>query len=355
MRLPCLRPMALLATALLLGLSARGVAAQETVTIAIDGGAFARAMRAAILDPAERELGLKITVDSNSGNGIADLRAQVASGRPTVDIMSQGGYAAPLVEKQDLLEPLDFSQIDVSAMPKESYGRTWVAAYEYATVLTWGTEGLKGRKPEGWAALWDTANFPGRRTLRRRPLYNLEIAMVADGVPPADVYQALRAPGGIDRAFNKLATLRPSVAAWWTSGAQSMQLRKDAEAEMGSLWDGRARALKTGGEAVDFTYDQQILQFDCWTIIKGTQHKAAAMKLLAYMMRPEVQARFAIEQGGYPPSNPRAYDAGIITPAALSQMAGTPERRAKSIVMDVRWWSENIEAVEQRFTDFLQK
>ncbi|MDB5370166.1 MAG: short-chain dehydrogenase [Roseomonas sp.] len=49
--------------------SPRGAAAQEPVTIAIDGGAFARAMRVAILDPAERELGLKITVDTNSGNG----------------------------------------------------------------------------------------------------------------------------------------------------------------------------------------------------------------------------------------------------------------------------------------------
>ncbi|MDX3806664.1 ABC transporter substrate-binding protein [Bosea thiooxidans] len=332
--------------------------AQSTVNLQMDGGTFAKAMREAVLDPAEKELGIKISVDSNSGNGIADLRAQVASGRPTIDIMSQGGYSAPMVEKEGLLEPLDYKAIDVSAMPTSSYGKSWVAAYEFSAVLTWNTETLKQAvrtPPTSLAALWDFKTYPGKRAIRRRPLYALEAAMIADGVVPTEVYTALAAPGGIDRAFKKLEELKPHVAVWWTSGAQSAQLMKDAEADLGMLWDGRAKGLKNAGAPVDFTYAQQILQVDCWVIPKGAPNRDAAMKLLAYMMRPEVQARFAMATGGYPPSNPKAYDTGIITSEARQQMSGTPERRKMAIIQDVNWWAANIEAVEKRFTSFLQQ
>jgi putative spermidine/putrescine transport system substrate-binding protein len=329
--------------------------AQQVVTIQMDGGAFAKAMREAVLDPAEKELGIKISVDSNSGNGIADLRAQVASGRPAVDIMSQGGYSAPMVEREGLLEPLDYKMIDVSGMPQSSYGKSWIAAYEFAALIAWSTETFKDKKPAGWAALWDFKTYPGKRSLRRRPLYALEAAMIADGVAPADVYTALSAPGGLDRAFKKLEEIKPHVAAWWTSGAQSMQLMKDGEADIGMLWDGRARALKNGGAAVDFSYDQQILQFDCWVIPKGAPNRDAAMKLIAYMAKPEPQARFAMAVGGYPPANPKAYDTGIISADAVKQMAGTPERRKNAIAQDVSWWANNIESVEKRFTSFLQQ
>ncbi len=45
--------------------------------------------------------------------------------------------------------------------------------------------------PSGWADFWDVKKFPGKRGMRKGTRYNLEFALMADGVAPADVYKAL--------------------------------------------------------------------------------------------------------------------------------------------------------------------
>ena len=54
------------------------------------------------------------------------------------------------------------------------------------------------------ADFWNTRKWPGKRGMRQGPKLNLEIALMADGVPPGDVYKVLATPAGVDRAFAKL-------------------------------------------------------------------------------------------------------------------------------------------------------
>ncbi len=37
------------------------------------------------------------------------------------------------------------------------------------------------------------------------------MALLADGVPPGEVYKLLETPEGLDRAFNKLEALQPDL------------------------------------------------------------------------------------------------------------------------------------------------
>ena len=45
-----------------------------------------------------------------------------------------------------------------------------------------------------WADFWDVAKYPGKRGLRKGVRGNLEIALMADGVAPGDVYKTLGSP-----------------------------------------------------------------------------------------------------------------------------------------------------------------
>ena len=45
--------------------------------------------------------------------------------------------------------------------------------------------------PKGWADFFDTKKYPGKRALRQGPKTTLEIALMADGVAPKDVYKVL--------------------------------------------------------------------------------------------------------------------------------------------------------------------
>jgi putative spermidine/putrescine transport system substrate-binding protein len=345
------------ATVAALALATVASRAEETITMSMDGGSFEEGMREAVLNDAEKELGIKIVVDANTGNGLADIRAQVQSGHPTYDVMIQGDYGFPLAAREGLLEKLDYSVIKADGVPESSKADTCIAAYEWATVIGYNTESFPEGKPHphGWATLWDVSTYPGERSLRRRPMVNLEAALIADGVAPADVYTVLKAPDGVDRAFKKLEELKPHVAAWWTSGAQSVQLLDDAEATAGTIWDGTVTGAMTDGAKINYDTDQEVIQFDCWAIPKGSAHVATAQKLIAYMMRPEVQARYAQVKGGSAPSNLDAYKNGLIPADVAASFPTSPEKRKTAIVLDAKWWSENIDKIEPRFTEFLQQ
>ena len=105
-----------------------------------------------------------------------------------------------------LLDPLTLAQdcaLDLVVRMGEGCG---VAAYRRSTVLSWDPARVPGMA--NWSDLWNVVRIPGKRGLRRSPIGTLEIALLADGVAPQDVYAALRSAAGVDRAFGKLDQLR---------------------------------------------------------------------------------------------------------------------------------------------------
>ncbi|MBZ9739819.1 MULTISPECIES: extracellular solute-binding protein [unclassified Mesorhizobium] len=109
----------------------------------------------------------------------------------------------------------------------------------YGTVMSWNTKTFGENPPKTWAEFWDVAKFPNRRALRANAQDLIEIALLSDGVVPADVYPVLSTPEGLQRAIKRLEAIKPSVSVWWTSGAQSAQLLKDGEADLVVTWNDR--------------------------------------------------------------------------------------------------------------------
>jgi putative spermidine/putrescine transport system substrate-binding protein len=327
------------------------LAQQKTLTISSWGGAFQKAQRAAWFDLVEKELG--VTIKEETTSGIADVRTQVASGRPTWDLSTQGAYTCALLEKEGKLEKLDPAIVDDPGVPKELKSDYWISQIVYSVAIGWRKEAFKDKRPTSWAAFWDTKNFPGQRSLRRHPIYNLEAALIADGVPVEKLY-----PLDVDRAFKKLEQVRPHVLVWWTSGAQSAQLLQDGEVDMVGAWNGRIQALmdeKPGrGGPVDITFDQQMLVSDCWLVPKGAPNKELAMKAIAIMMRPQVQAALP-KYINYAPANNKAYDTGLITKEMAAKLPNSPENKDKGFVLSVDWWVQNTDAMVKRFDAFLQQ
>src|SRR3546814_21196723 len=63
-------------------------------------------------------------------------------------------------------------------------------------------------KPASLEDFFDFERYLGGRGLRRTPMVNLEWALLADGVPSAEVYDLLRTEAGVARAFAKLDPTR---------------------------------------------------------------------------------------------------------------------------------------------------
>ncbi len=324
--------------------------AQQSITISSWGGAFQKAQRQAWFDLVEKELNIKIKEETTSG--IGDVRAQVASGKPTWDLSTQGAYTCSLLEKEGKLEKLDPAIVDDAGVPPELKSPYWISQIVYSVAIGWRKDVYGDKKPTGWAAFWDTKTFPGQRSMRRHPIYNLEAALIADGVPTDKLY-----PLDVERAFKKLAQLKPHVLVWWNSGAQSAQVLQDKEVNMVGAWNGRVQALMEEGpnkDKIGVTFDQQMIVSDCWLMPKGAPNKDLAMKAIAIMMRPEVQAALP-KYINYAPANNRAYDTGLITKEMAARLPNSPENKGKGFVMSVDWWVKNTDEMVKRFDAFLQQ
>jgi putative spermidine/putrescine transport system substrate-binding protein len=327
--------------------STSALAQQQTLTISSWGGAYQKAQRQAWFDVVEKELG--ITIKEETTSGIADVRAQVASGRPTWDLVQQGNYGGAILEKEGKLEKLDPAILKIEGIPASMKGEAWISNLVYAATLAWNDAKYKDKKPEKWADMWDVKSFPGSRTMRRSPVYNLEAALIADGVPMDKLY-----PLDTERAFKKLKEIKRNVAVWWASGAQSAQVLKDGDVDMALIWNGRAQDLMKDGAKVGLTFNQQILLTDCWIIPKGSPKKDLAMKAIEIMSRPEVQARIALYIN-YGPANAKAFDTGVIKPDVAAALPSSPENAKKGFVLDANYWAANLDKLTEKFDLFTQE
>ena len=118
--------------------------AQQTLTISSWGGAYQKAQREAWFEVVEKELGIKIKEDTTSG--IADVRAQVASGRPTWDLVQQGNYTCAILDKEGKVEKLDRAILAMEGISPNMKGEGWISNLVYSAALCMERREVQGEE-----------------------------------------------------------------------------------------------------------------------------------------------------------------------------------------------------------------
>jgi len=338
-------------TSLALLVSAFGQAWAEDITFVSQGGAYQEAQSKAILEPAAKKLGLTLKQDS-SPKAYPIIKTQVESGKVTWDVVDLPTGDCLRGEAEGLFEKLDPALVPNAAqLPAELKDDYTVGYISYSTVLAYRTDAFKGEKvPKTWADFWDTKTFPGQRSLRNLPRPTLEIALMADGVAPDKLY-----PLDVERAFKKLEQIKPHIATWWTSGGQSAQLISDGEVDMIQAWNGRITAVQADGAPVAFDYNQGVLETNSLCVLKGTPHKAAAMKFVNEAIDAKLQAALPMIID-YGPLNPEAFKTGTIPAERAAKLPSSPENISRQALLSAKWWAsqEGVKA-EERWLSFVQK
>ena len=182
-----------------LALIAAGTAqAQDSINITTYGGAFGAAVNEAFVKPFTAETGVQATMVDND-NPPATLKAQVEAGNITSDVFD--------VEQSDVLRLCDeglIEPIDPAALPAAADGTPAADDYlpqalhdcataimVWSTVIAYDTSAFPNGAPATVADFFDTAKFPGKRGIIKRPKYALEFALLADGVPVKVVSERL--------------------------------------------------------------------------------------------------------------------------------------------------------------------
>ena len=192
---------------------------------------------------------------------------------------------------------------------------------------------------------WDTKKFPGKRGMRKGPRYNLEFALMADGVAPADVYKVLATKDGADRAFKKMTELKPNIQ-FWEAGAQPPQFLVAGDVVMTTAYNGRIDAAQREGKNLAITWTGGIYDLDYWVMPKGTPNKDLAMKFIAMATNPTEQAEYT-KHISYGPTNNKAL--AKIDPKILALLPTSAANSKTALQFNITFWADQGEALEKRF------
>lgn len=157
------------------------LAHSRDLTVTSWGGAYQNAQTEAYFAPFRQKAGIPL-IDESWDGGIGVLRTKVEGGNATWDVVQVESEELAAGCDEGLFEKLDMEKIGgKERYIKEAVHPCGVGAIVYDFVLAYDKDRLKD-PPKGWADLFDTQKYPGKRALRGGPKTTLEIALLADGV-----------------------------------------------------------------------------------------------------------------------------------------------------------------------------
>lgn len=308
------------------------------------GGDYQNAQHNAMFEP-YKKTGVQLVEDSPVN--IGKIKSMVEGGNVQWDVVDVLGQDIPKLTADNLLEPINYNTVDKSNLLDSAVNSYSVDIDYYSTVLSYNKNNLPNNQtPLDWKDFFDLKKFPGSRALYKSPITTLEVALLADGVDPKKLY-----PLDIDRAFKKLDTIKSKIV-WWDQGAQAPQLLSDKEVAMAAAWNGRIAGAAQKGQPLAFTYQNGILDAESWVVPKGAKNKDIAMKFVNFASQPEQQANL-LKVIPYGPTNKKAFD--FMDKEYAKTLPTYPDNLNKQVHLDVKWWHDHFQQVNDRFQAWLIK
>ena len=327
------------------------------------GGAYTKSQVEAYQKPFTAETGIKVnSIDAD--NPAKPIKAQVEAGNVTVDVADVEYSDAVRLCDEGLLETIDKSILPAApdGTPAEedfiegALTDCAVANIVWSTIYAYDASKFEGDKPQTIGDFFDTQKFPGKRGMRKNAKANLEMALMADGVPAGEVYEVLATDEGVERAFKKLDTIKSDIV-WWEAGAQPPQLLADGEVAMTTAYNGRIFNAAVGeNKPFEIVWDGQILDFDLFVIPKGAPNKENALEFIKFStdtQRLADQAKWISYGPARKSSSPLVgkyqdgeTDMGPQMPTAEANMKN-------SLVNSFEFWADRDTELSERFNSWL--
>lgn len=354
-------------TTLILSTALTGMAfaasAQE-VNVVSWGGAYEMSQVEAYNKPFTAETGIRVNMIA-ADNPATPLKAQVEAGNVTADVFD--------VEVSDAIRLCDegaLIEIDHAALPAAPDGTAAVDDFVEGALLdcavaniVWGTvisfdttKFDEGAQPQSAADFFNTADFPGKRGLPRNPKRTLYLALIADGVPAAEIYDVLGTDEGVERAFAKLDTIKSDVV-WWEAGAQPVQLLADGEVSMTTVYNGRIfDAMVAENKPFEVIWDGQYMDMDMFVIPKDAPNMEAALQYLKFAtdtQRLADQAKYI----AYGPARRSSAELVGLYQDGVTEMAPhmptSPEALENAVMDNPEFWADHDTELTERFNAWL--
>ncbi len=328
------------------------------------GGAYTQSQVEAYHKPFTAATGIAVKSVDAENPGVP-IKAQVEANNVMIDVASVEYSDAVRLCDEGLLEPIDPATLPAAPDGTPAVDdflpgmitECMVGTDVYATIYAYNKTVFPENPPTTIADFFDLEKFPGKRGVRRGAKSTLEMALMADGVPAADVYTVMATPEGVDRAFAKLDSIRSEIV-WWEAGAQPPQLMADGEVVMTFGWNGRIfNAAVSEGQPFEIVWDGQVYEPEGWVIPKGAPNLADALEFVKFSTSTEPLAA-AAEWISYGPT--RASSAPLVglyrgdgTTEMSPNLPTSPDNLTNALLSDYEFWVDNDTELTERFNSWL--
>ncbi|WP_458790960.1 extracellular solute-binding protein [Yoonia sp. MH D7] len=341
----------------------------DTMTIVSWGGAYSASQQAAYHDPYTAATGVTIVNDESSNEAVAKLRAMNEAGNVTWDVVDVVASDAIRLCDEGLAMEIDHDTMlapgDDGSTPSEDFGDLLVAdcfipQIVYSTTAGYRTDLVGDTPPTSICAFFDTDTYPGMRSLEKRPINNMEWALLCDGVAKEDVYDVLETDEGQAQAFAKLDTIKDSVV-WWSAGADTPQLLADGEVVMGTTYNGRLfSVIVEQDQPVAMLWDAQVYDIDGWIIPTGLSPERQARAL--DFIKTTTDTKHLADQAAYISYGPARKSSGPLVgqhaELGIEMAPHMPTDAANAtnvFVYNYEWWADYRDDLDAKFQAWLSQ
>lgn len=344
----------LLATAVMAGTLAVSAAQARDFTIVGWGGAAQDRQRALYFEPFSKQEGIPFKEDTYLG-GWGQFQAMQSTGEVPWDVVQ--------VETAEMIRGCEegmFTKLDWSKLPPKSdfieHAGTecGVGTIVWAVLLSYNADRLKGEAPQAMVDFWNTQKWPGKRAMRQGPKLNLEIALMADGVKPADVYKVLSTKEGVERAFAKLDKIKPLVQ-WWKAGAQAPEWLAAGDVDLAIAYSARVVNAQKTGVNLKPIWDNSVYAIDSWVILAKSPYQQQGLKFIDFASNPARQVESA-KMLPYGPTRTAAVK--DLPPAVLANIPAGPNLKTALYGGSPEandFWVDRLQELTERWNAWVAK
>lgn len=339
------------------------------LTLVSWGGAYQQSQINAYSDPYAANTGVTFTWDESSAEAVAKLRAMNEAGNITWDVVDVVAADALRLCDEGLAMEIDADEQLAPAPDGTSasddfgdllVGDCFIPQIVYSTTFGYRTDLVPAgaEAPNDICDVFDLETYPGMRSLEKRPINNVEWALLCDGVAKEDVYDVLATDEGQQQALDKLGTIKDSVI-WWSAGADTPQLLADGEVFIGSTYNGRLfSAIVEQNQPIGMMWDAQVFDLDGWIIPTGLspEREARALDFVYFAtdtQRLADQAKYISYGPARLSSAPLVGDHATLGIAMAPHMPTDPNNATNTFLYNYEFWADYRDDIDAKFQAWL--
>ncbi|QKJ86797.1 spermidine/putrescine ABC transporter substrate-binding protein PotD [Paramixta manurensis] len=302
-----------------------------------------------LLEQFTKETGIKVIYSTYESN--ESMYAKLKTYKDgAYDLVVPSTYFVAKMRNEGMIQKIDKSQLsNFHNLDPNLLNKSFDPNNDYSIPYIWGATAIGVNSDEidpatvtRWADLW-------------KPEYKQSLLLTDDA---REVFQvALRKlgysgnttdPKQIDAAYQELKKLMPNVLAFNSDNPGNPFM--EGEVNLGMVWNGSAYVARQAGTPLQIIWPKEggIFWMDSLAIPANAKNKQGALKLINFLLRPDVAAKVA-ETIGYPTPNLAARK--LLPKAVADDKSLYPD----NAIIKNGEWQDDVGAASVQYETLFQK